>query len=358
MARGIYSTSNYFLYSGGLITTMPLTIAAWVYAAQASLSGVDQSIIGLNYTAGASTVIDGWVLAVEATTGNTKAIAGNGIGTASAKTSTGISPLTWGHIAGVYVSGTSRYAYLNGVIGTQNTSNITPSANPDKTLIGLSLLQNNTVFSAATRKLIADVGIWNVALTAAEILQLAAGYSPLFVRPESLVAYYPLIRGDSSGDEPDLMGGLKMVEQGTVSVQPHGRVFYPISPLPISVEVTDVTLTVADATHALSSDAIALTQEHTLVVEDATHALTSDAIILTQAHTLVVADATHALTSDAISLTQVHTLVVADATHVLSSDTITFSLAYILVLSLDSALIRTVSLGSALIQTVELETLP
>jgi len=104
----------------------------------------------------------------------------------------------------------------------------------DETVIGVMKGLGNTTFWAAAA-LIAEVGIWNVALTGAEILQLSLGYSPLFVRPESLVAYYPLIRGDASGDEPDYVGGLKMVEQGTVAVATHPRVFYPSSPIKLGV---------------------------------------------------------------------------------------------------------------------------
>ena len=31
MARGVYSTSNYFEYAGGIVTAAPLTFACWIY---------------------------------------------------------------------------------------------------------------------------------------------------------------------------------------------------------------------------------------------------------------------------------------------------------------------------------------
>jgi len=142
---------------------------------------------------------------------------------------------TWGHAAAVFVSTTSRFAYLNGVAGTENTTSRIPVTTPDTTNIGARILRDATVNIPAIESLIAEAAIWNVVLTAAELLQLAAGYSPLFVRPASLVAYYPLIRGDASGDCPDYVGGLKMVEQGTVAVQTHARVFYPSSPITLGV---------------------------------------------------------------------------------------------------------------------------
>ena len=39
---------------------------------------------------------------------------------------------------------------------------------------------------------IAEAAIWNVALTAAEVTVLAKGVSPLFIRRQNLVAYWPL----------------------------------------------------------------------------------------------------------------------------------------------------------------------
>lgn len=41
---------------------------------------------------------------------------------------------------------------------------------------------------------IAEVGVWDIDLTAAEVASLAKGVSPALVRPQSLVTYLPLIR--------------------------------------------------------------------------------------------------------------------------------------------------------------------
>jgi hypothetical protein len=49
----------------------------------------------------------------------------------------------------------------------------------------------------------AEVGIWNAALTAAEIASLAKGMTPDKIRPQSLVFYAPLVR-----DLIDVRGGL------------------------------------------------------------------------------------------------------------------------------------------------------
>jgi len=223
MARGVYSSANHFVYTGAPVTATPLTLACWVYpSAVANIN----TYLSLCYTGGAGAFLDGFNIRNVASSGLVRAEVGDGTNTSGGNAGA-VTTGAWNHVAGVFTSSTSRTPYLNGAVGTENTTSRTPSAAADKTVIGIRYFQNNAKDSAANESQIAEATIWNVALTAAEILQLAAGYSPLFVRPASLMAYYPLVRGDASGDEPDVWRGLKMVEQGTVVVQSHPRVFYP-----------------------------------------------------------------------------------------------------------------------------------
>ena len=319
MARGVFSTANHFLYTGGLIAATPLTMAAWVYPTSVS---VVNSIGGIFYTGGALALADGWRMRINGTTGVPSFITGNGITSAAVNHTTAVTLNAWNHLAGITASATSRYVYIGGVASTQNTDNITPTAPLDKTAIGVIYEQNNGVQQPATANYIAEVGFWNVALTTAEILQLAAGYSAPFVRPESLVAYYPLIRGDASGDEPDLMGGLEMVEQGTVGVKPHCRVFYVGRHRVLGKTVSAVALAVADTSHAHSADNVALTQHQVLAVADASHAQSADNVALTQHQVLTVADASHAHAADNVALTQHHALAIYDAHHVQTADNV------------------------------------
>lgn len=226
MARGTFSTTNYFQYNGGIITSTPLTIAAWVYP---SSFPANQYLAGVFYTsAGSGTSQDGWVLELNGTNGVVNAIVGNGTGINLASSASGCTANAWNHCVAKFVSTTSRYAYLNGTPGTQGTNSNTPSTAPDKTGIGVLIREDNSKAQAATACHIGEVGYWNVDLSDAEIAALAKGYSPLFIRPQNLVAYYPLLRGDSSGDEPNPKNATyKLTEQGTVSVQPHPRVLTP-----------------------------------------------------------------------------------------------------------------------------------
>ena len=70
-----------------------------------------------------------------------------------------------------------------------------------------------------------EVGIWNVALTAGEMLALGKGFSPLLVRPSSLIFYMPLMGRVSP--EPDRVRGNNGTVNGTLAQADHARVIYP-----------------------------------------------------------------------------------------------------------------------------------
>lgn len=126
---------------------------------------------------------------------------------------------TWHHACGVWASSTSRTVYLDGANPSTGTTNLTPDA-PDNIFIGR--------WGSAALGMdgsIAEVAIWNAVLSAAEVAILAKGFSPLFVRPQSLVFYSPLIRGLD-----DRVGGLTLTASGTV-VSAHPAIIYPAPPM-------------------------------------------------------------------------------------------------------------------------------
>lgn len=71
-----------------------------------------------------------------------------------------------------------------------------------------------------TNGLIAEVGIWNAALTAAEIASLAKGMTCDKIRPQSLVFYAPLVR-----DLIDAKGGRTITNNNGATVANHPRVY-------------------------------------------------------------------------------------------------------------------------------------
>jgi hypothetical protein len=132
-------------------------------------------------------------------------------------TSTTATANTWNHACGVFSSANSRTAYLNAGGATTNTANVSAS-NFTEVLIGARRL-SGTVGTFYTG-LIAECGIWNVALTAAEIASLADGMTCDKVRPQSLVFYAPLVR-----DLQDVRGGLTITNNNSATVANHPRVY-------------------------------------------------------------------------------------------------------------------------------------
>lgn len=139
-------------------------------------------------------------------------------GTPQANGASSLSANVWAHLAGTRSAAAVR-VYLN---GTQ-----------DGTAAGGAGLDTSINFVIGNRGggagipfdgRIAEVAVWTVALTAAEIAALAKGVSPLRVRPKNLAAYYPLW-GVGAAGEPDLSGnGQHPSETGTVGVLDHAPV--------------------------------------------------------------------------------------------------------------------------------------
>ncbi len=135
----------------------------------------------------------------------------------SANTTTGFSADTWHHACGVEAASDDRRVYIDGGSKGTNASNRGPTG-VDETQIG------QYARSTGDGDLIGDVAeaaIWNVALTDAEVLILSKGYSPLFVRPESLVFYMPLVR-----DIYDVIGAIGFTDVST-TITDHPAIIYP-----------------------------------------------------------------------------------------------------------------------------------
>jgi len=127
----------------------------------------------------------------------------------------------------VFASDTSRTVYLDG--GNSASSSTSRVVNPSNfNRIGVATGFDSTGPIAAARGYFAEAAVWAVALTADEISQLAAGYSPLLVRPGSLRFYAPLFgRGGANADEEDWAGGLTLTQSSSPTVVDHPRIIYP-----------------------------------------------------------------------------------------------------------------------------------
>ncbi len=211
------ASSEYLENDSGIISDVPLTIAAWIYSDDIA-SADDQTII---FVGDKDATNAHWILRYDATevgdfitarhrtsAGTTEAIAG------------AVTVNTWHHTAAVFASDTSRTAFFDGSAGSEDTASQTGSITPDRISIGRAGDSSpDNYFSGR----LAEAAVWDVALTATEIASLSKGYSPLFIRPQNLVFYAPLIRDE----DLDRVGGLALTAFNTPTVAEHTRVFYP-----------------------------------------------------------------------------------------------------------------------------------
>lgn len=127
----------------------------------------------------------------------------------------------WYHVAAVFASSTSRKVYVDGVLEATDTTAVTTTS-LNRYAIGARGAPVPTWGAYASSK-IAEVGVWNVALTDAEVLQLAKGANPQWIQPTALKSYVPLWTGLSP--DPDLKGGTIGLTNSPTQSTDHPPVF-------------------------------------------------------------------------------------------------------------------------------------
>jgi hypothetical protein len=135
--------------------------------------------------------------------------------TSNATASTAISVGAWYAIGGVAASATDRKIYVNGVEDGSSTTSRTPLALTTQR-IGADV-DGNPGFGS-----LAEVAVWNVALSADDMAALAF-MSPLLIRPDALVSYLPLLDSGAL----DYMAAPATVTGVLVRDNDHPRVIYP-----------------------------------------------------------------------------------------------------------------------------------
>jgi len=129
-----------------------------------------------------------------------------------------VSTNTWHTGVAVYTSTTSRTVYLDATAGATDTVSRAPTLTQDRVLVGD---QNGGVSWVGS---IAEVAMWNVALTQDEITSYDKGFSPLLIRPQSLSAYWPIYGVTSP--EPNLRNAADALSLvGAVASADHPRVY-------------------------------------------------------------------------------------------------------------------------------------
>lgn len=225
MARSFNGTTQYGEYAGAVLTAIPLTLAAWCFMAT-SKSGSPLCI------AASGTTFDFFGLFVQGTASGVQAATGSSGASSAATTTAHPSAGVWFHVCGVFAAAASRTIYLNGGSPASNAGSRTP-ASLDRTSIAR---RANSSPANVWGGLVADAAVWSDTLTASEVAALAAGVSPLRIRPASLVDYWPL-QGIDSPERSWVSGGHAMTLTASPTlanhapVEPYSRRFWGSAPL-------------------------------------------------------------------------------------------------------------------------------
>jgi hypothetical protein len=208
-----FNGSTQFLSTGiSPVESEPLTMALWFNRKNSSSA---HGLLAIDRGSNAGTGLH--VLGTFAGSSTLVAVSNSGTSSGTATSSGTYNLNTWNHACGVFLSNNSRTVYINGGgAGTNTTtSNVTGLSNIS---IGARYVGGTVGLYGAV--LLAEVGIWNVVLTASEIASLADGFTCDKVRPQSLIFYAPLVR-----DLQDVRGGLTITNNNSATVAAHPRVY-------------------------------------------------------------------------------------------------------------------------------------
>jgi concanavalin A-like lectin/glucanase superfamily protein len=172
------------------IAAVPLTFAAW---AKTSTTSGTQTVAAATHWDGSGNFV---ILDLN---GGAVRCAHRGSDVTTSVSTGAYSTTDWFHAACMVSSASARAVFLNGVKTTD--------ANSVGTLVNINLFSIGELLQGGSGQAymngsIAEVGVWNAALDDAEINALAQGFSAFLVRPQSLMAYYPLF-GNVAGGERD-----------------------------------------------------------------------------------------------------------------------------------------------------------
>ncbi len=220
MARSFANASSEYLrVSSAVVTATPLTLACWFNVNNAT---AEHQLIFIGDST-SNTDMFGLIASGVISGDPVRAHATNSAG-AFAQSSTGYSASTWHHAAGVFTSSTDRAAFIDGGSKGTATDDLTPTGF-DRTAI--AVLDRLSPASYVDGE-IAEAAIWDAALTDGEVASLAAGYSPLLIRPTSLKAYWPLGGITKNDADKDIVGGYDMTAFNTPTTAEHpSGLIYP-----------------------------------------------------------------------------------------------------------------------------------
>lgn len=308
MSRSFDGSGDRLVYTGVVVDTPPFTMATWF-----KRGAISSTQYLLNTCTQGSTNHSHRLVFSSA----------NLLNASSTDTATSLSSghtitdtASWHHAAGVWASATSRKCYLDGTADTVNTTSRTPSG-IDRFKVGAGGSEGQ-VFNG----LIAHSAVWGVALTADEIASLAAGLSPLLIRPASLVAYWPYLGRDST--EIDIIGRYDLAVTGAAASADEPRLRWPSRKRVIYVpaEASGYTLLAAQGAYSLTGQAAGLLATRLLTAAQGAYAVNGQAATLRYDKTLAAGQGAYSLTGQDAALRLARALLAGQGSYSLSGQAV------------------------------------
>lgn len=207
MSYDFNGSNQYLNCSTAPISSIPATIAAWVYPHTTTL----ETIVSIE---NASSPINGIGLLIV----NSKAWAmSQSVSNVQAVSVTTITANNWWHLCATWESNTLRSIYVNGLPEASDTQSTVVNFSSPRFRIGQ---RSNLSDDQPLDGVVSNVGVWQAVLTANEIASLAKGMPCDKIRPQSLVFYAPLVR-----DLIDAKGGLTITNNNSATVADHPRIY-------------------------------------------------------------------------------------------------------------------------------------
>ena len=139
---------------------------------------------------------------------------------------------TWFHLTGLFIASNNIKLYVNGSLDAENTTannNISDFADSNQLYIATGNYGGGSNLTTRTWEGgLAEVAAYAAELTAGEIAALADGFSPLLVRPDALVGYWPLGGPMTSAlSGADALGQHALTAYGGAFEEHHPQAYYP-----------------------------------------------------------------------------------------------------------------------------------
>lgn len=209
MARNFNGTSDHLTYAGAVVA-YPYTFACWVRPT--NLTGardhMSASAVGVD-------TID-WLQ----TNGTTHKYVASNSGSVTIVGGT-VTINQWFHSCIVVAGVADRRLFTDGAKVTSTTDIGNPGSGEFNLGRYTGSVPAGLEWFAGD---LAEAAAWNIALSDADVAALNLGISPLFVRPDALTSYWPLLGQGSP--EPDFRGKKALTATGTTVVA-HPSIVYP-----------------------------------------------------------------------------------------------------------------------------------